>query len=503
MNQGRIPMRKFQNPNRYFCAMPDKHPRYEAVIGLEVHVQLNTASKLFSRDPTSYGAEPNTQAGPVTLAHPGTLPFLNRAAVEKAVRLGLAMGCRIAEKSVFARKNYFYPDLPKGYQISQHEHPICIGGRVRLSMEGGPREIRLHHIHLEEDAGKSLHDIDPDATCLDYNRAGTPLLEIVTEPDLRSAEEASAFLSEVRRIVRWIGICDGNMEEGSLRCDANVSIRPHGETRLGTRVEVKNLNSIRHLRLAVDCEIARLASVLDAGEAVRQETRGFDSDRESTFSIRVKEDADDYRYFPEPDLPPLRVGQDFIDKVRAVMPALPDEMFARFVDGYRLTEYDARQLCEDRDLCDAFLKALQNPEMAKPLANWMLGPVRSHLNEQGLDWSSLPISPDSWVGLIGLVESGSLGFSSASHRILPLLLEGDPRPPEAIARELDLLQDAGQAQIESWVEEVLAQMPDKVSEYRKGKKGLIGLFTGEVRKRSRGKADPVKTQELLMKKLNG
>ena len=483
--------------------MPDMHPRYEAVIGLEVHVQLNTASKLFSRDPAGYGAEPNTQAGPVTLAHPGTLPFLNQAAVEKAVRLGLALGCRIAEQSVFARKNYFYPDLPKGYQISQHEHPICMGGRVSLSMEGGPREIRLHHIHLEEDAGKSLHDIDPYATCLDFNRAGTPLLEIVTEPDLRSAEEASAFLSEVRRIVRWIGICDGNMEEGSLRCDANVSIRPHGEKRLGTRVEVKNLNSIRHLRMAVECEVARLASILDAGQAVLQETRGFDSDRESTFSIRVKEDADDYRYFPDPDLPPLAIGPDFIDRMKEAMPELPEEVYVRFVGEYRLTDYDARQLCEDKDLCDAFLKALPNPDLAKPLANWMLGPVRSHLNAQVLDWSSLPISRDSWAGLIGLVESGSLGFSAASHRILPLLLEGDHRRPEDIARDLDLLQDAGEAQIESWVEEVLAQMPEKVTEYRKGKKGLIGLFTGEVRKKSRGKADPEMTRELLMKKLNG
>ena len=478
------------------------HPRYEAVVGLEVHVQLNTASKLFSRDSTDYGAEPNSQAGTVTLAHPGTLPFLNEAAVEKAIRLGLALGCEIEPYSVFARKNYFYPDLPKGYQISQHEHPICRGGRVRISTDAGQREIRLHHIHLEEDAGKSLHDQDPPATLLDFNRAGTPLLEIVTEPDIRSAEEASAFLTEVRRIVRWIGVCDGNMEEGSLRCDANVSIRAYGETRLGTRVEVKNLNSIRHLRLAVECEVARLAALLDAGETVRQETRGFDADRESTFSIRVKEDADDYRYFPDPDLPPVRIESEFMERVRSSMPALPEEQFLKFVDGYSLPEYDARQLCEEKELCDLYVAGLREPGMAKPLANWLLGPVRSHLNEKGFDWSAVRVPGESWAGLIALVESGSVGFSVAAHRILPLMLQGDVRPPDAIARELDLLQDAGQGEIDSWVDEVLASMPDKVEEYRKGKKGLIGLFTGEVRKRSRGKADPTKTQEILTKKLN-
>jgi aspartyl-tRNA(Asn)/glutamyl-tRNA(Gln) amidotransferase subunit B len=265
---------------------------------------------------------------------------------------------------------------------------------------------------------------------------------------------------------------------------------------------VKNLNSIRHLRLAVEGEVARLASILDAGGRVLQETRGFDSDRESTFSIRVKENADDYRYFPEPDLPPVRIGPAFVEKVRSSMPALPEDLFTRFVDDYRLPEYDARQLCEEKELCDLFLGGMKEPGMAKPLANWLLGPVRSHLNEKGLEWSSLMVSADSWAGLIGLVESGSVGFSAASHRILPLLLQGDARPPEVIARELDLLQDAGQGEIESWVDEVMAAMTDKVAEFRKGKKGLIGLFTGEVRKRSRGKADPVKTQQILMKKLN-
>ena len=482
--------------------MPDLQARYETVVGLEVHVQLNTESKLFSRDPAAYGAGPNTQAGPITLAHPGTLPFLNRSAVEKAVRLGLALECRIAARSVFARKNYFYPDLPKGFQTSQHEEPVCIGGRVRIPVEDGYRQIRLHHIHLEEDAGKSLHDVDPHGTCLDFNRAGTPLLEIVTEPDLRSAEEAFHFLSEVRRIVRWIGVCDGNMEEGSLRCDANVSIRPLGDTRLGTRVEVKNLNSIRHLRMAVEAEAERLAALMDAGEPILQETRGFDAERGCTFRIRVKEDADDYRYFPEPDLPPILIGREFIDGVRSAMPPLPEMVLQRFTEEYRLSEYDARQLCEEKELADLFSDSLPDSGMAKPLANWLLGPVRSYLNEKGSEWSSLNVAKDGWAGLIGLVQSGRVGFSAASHRILPLMLEGDSRSPERIAQEMDLMQDADERQIESWVDEVLARMPEKVEEFRKGKRGLIGLFMGEVRKASRGKADPARTQEMLTKKLN-
>jgi len=483
--------------------MSSMHPRYEVVIGLEVHAQLRTSSKLFCGDSTRFGADPNTQVSPLTLAHPGTLPYLNKEALEHAVRMGLACGSDITRRSYFARKNYFYPDLPKGYQISQHHDPVCVGGSVGIRLpDGASREIRLTRIHLEEDAGKSIHDQDPLQTLLDYNRAGTPLIEIVTEPDIRSAEEAFAFLTEVRKLVRWIGVCDGNMEEGSLRCDANISLRPHGETRLGTRVEVKNLNSIRHVRRAIEIEVERLAALLDAGEIVRQETRSFQASDETTFAIRTKEDADDYRYFPEPDLPPFHFTEDWLERLTASLPALPEVMADRFRREYGLSEYDARQLCEEKEGCDYFLSRLPAPEVAKPFANWLLGPVRSLMNERGLDWAGLPISREAWADLLSLVAQGGISFSSASQQLLPKMMEGDERMPSDIAASGGLLQDAGGDEIVAWVEQALASMPDKVAEYHKGKKGLIGLFMGEVKKRSKGKADPRRTQEILQQKLN-
>jgi aspartyl-tRNA(Asn)/glutamyl-tRNA(Gln) amidotransferase subunit B len=475
---------------------------YETVIGLEVHAQLLTESKLFCSDATEYGAEPNTQTSPVSLGHPGTLPYLNRHALELAVRLGMACGCRIARRTYFARKNYFYPDLPKGYQISQQEGPICSGGRFRIHTPGGIREVRLNRIHLEEDAGKSLHDISPSHTCLDFNRAGTPLVEMVTEPDIRSAEEAFAFLNEVRRLVRWIGVCDGNMEQGSLRCDANISVRKRGETILGTRVEVKNLNSARNLKKAVEIESARLTAILEAGGTVRQETRGFDADRDTTFSIRTKEDADDYRYFPEPDLPPFTLTEEELARIAGGIPELPDAMAARFMADYGLGAYDAGQLCEERALADYFQRVLPSAGHAKPLANWLLGPVRSLLNERGLDTADCPIPTEHWRELIDLVEGGRISFSTASQRLLPLLMEEGNAGPMALALSWDLLQDAGADEVARWVEETLASMPDKVAEFRKGKKGLLGLFMGEVRRRSKGKADPMRVQETLLQKLN-
>lgn len=477
-------------------------PSYETVVGLEVHAQLLTDSKLFCSDATTYGAAPNTQAGPITLGHPGTLPFLNTRALHLAVRLGLACGCSIARRTYFSRKNYFYPDLPKGYQISQHEHPICSGGHLRISVGHTHRDIRLQRIHLEEDAGKSLHDIGPQVTGIDLNRAGTPLVEIVTEPDIRSADEASAFLSEMRRLLRWMGVCDGNMEEGSLRCDANISVRKWGETRLGTRVEVKNLNSIRHLRKAIEIESARLIEHLEAGGTVRQETRGFDAATDRTFSIRIKEDADDYRYFPEPDLPPFLVDEEEIQRIKAEMPEWPESMAARFQKDYLLSAYDVAQLCEDRALAETFERILPGSEQAKPLANWLLGPVRSLLNEQGLDWNSLNISPAHWAELLDLVQRGQISFSTASQKLLPLLMDRPLSGPTALAIANNLLQDAGGDEVRQWVEDSLASMPDKVAAYRKGKKGLLGLFMGDVRKRSKGKADPVQVQELLTQMLN-
>jgi aspartyl-tRNA(Asn)/glutamyl-tRNA(Gln) amidotransferase subunit B len=479
------------------------HPRYEVVIGLEVHAQLRTSSKLFCGDSTRFGAEPNTQVSPLTLAHPGTLPYLNREALEHALRMGLACGSSISRRSYFARKNYFYPDLPKGYQISQHHDPVCLGGSIHIQLSDGiSKDIRLTRIHLEEDAGKSIHDQDPSQTLLDYNRAGTPLIEIVTEPDIRSAEEAFVFLTEIRKLVRWIGVCDGNMEEGSLRCDANISLRLHGDPRLGTRVEVKNLNSIRHVRRAIEIEVERLAVILDAGAIVRQETRSFQASDETTFAIRTKEDADDYRYFPEPDLPPFHITEDWLDRLMSSLPSLPEVMIARFQHEYGLSEYDARQLCEEKDLCDYFLSHLPATDHAKPFANWLLGPVRSLINERGGEWVLLNISRDEWADLLLLVSSGRISFSSASQHLFPRMMSADGRLPSDIAAAEGLLQDAGGDEIEGWVEQALQSMPDKVLEYRKGKKGLIGLFMGEVKKLSRGKADPRKTQEILQKKLN-
>jgi aspartyl-tRNA(Asn)/glutamyl-tRNA(Gln) amidotransferase subunit B len=476
------------------------HP-YEAVIGLEVHAQLSTRSKLFCGDETRFGADPNTQVSAISLAHPGTLPMMNRAAVEHAIRLGLVCHSQIRLDNHFARKNYFYPDLPKGYQISQHTTPICEGGWIDIHVDDQPRRIRLTRIHLEEDAGKSLHDQDTSLTCLDFNRAGTPLVEIVTEPDIRSAAEAFAFLTEIRRLVRWIGVCDGNMEEGSLRCDANVSIRKKGDTRLGTRVEVKNLNSVRHVRKAIDYEISRLAEMDRRGETIRQETRSFDADTETTFSIRVKEDADDYRYFPDPDLAPFSFSDAYVESVRASLPALPEILAAEWIERLGLQTQDARVLTHERELADYFNDSLGGGAPAKMLANFIIGPMRSWMHEHATSWSAPLPTPVDWKALTDMVDEGVISFSAAAARLLPAMLAKPGVSPGALAASLNLVQDAGQDQIRQWVAEVLAAMPDKVKEYQKGKKGLIGLFMGEVKRVSRGKADPRKTNDALIEAL--
>jgi aspartyl-tRNA(Asn)/glutamyl-tRNA(Gln) amidotransferase subunit B len=476
--------------------------RYEMVVGLEIHVQLKTETKLFCADANSFGAGPNTHVSPITLGHPGTLPMINRKAVEYAVRMGLVCGCDIDGYNYFARKNYFYPDLPKGYQVSQHTTPICRNGQVTVQAGGKERKIPLTRIHMEEDAGKSIHDIDPEVTCLDYNRAGVPLIEIVTEPAIRSSEEAFAFLSEVRKLVRWIGICDGNMEEGSLRCDANISVRPWGATELGTKVEVKNLNSIRNIRRAIDAEAARLMLMMDRRETILQETRSYDADSNTTFSIRTKEDADDYRYFPEPDLNPFVLTPEWISEVRSGLPQLPEMRMERYRNEFGLPDYDARVLCEDRALSDYFEHITGETKQYKSTANFLMGPVRSWLNERELEWEAVKLDARTWRSLISLVEEGKLTFSVAAQKLLPLLLEGRQDDPGQLARELNILQDADAGSVEQWVDEVMARMPDKVQEYRKGKKGLIGLFVGEVKKASRGKADPKLTNELLLAKLN-
>ncbi len=482
---------------------------YELVVGLEVHAQLLTESKLFCGDSATFGAAPNTHISPITLAHPGALPLLNKKAVEYAIKMGLACDCRITERNYFARKNYFYPDLPKGYQISQHTTPICVGGRVRVHTEAGTRDIQLNRIHLEEDAGKSIHDLDPDYTCVDLNRAGVPLIEIVTEPDIHSADEAYAYLTEIRKRLRYLDVCDGNMEEGSMRCDANISVRKKGDTKLGTKVEVKNLNSIRNVKRAIEWESKRLIELLENNEPILQETRSFDANNGTTFALRSKEEANDYRYFADPDLTPFMVTTDMLEAIRATVPELPEAKAARYSNDFGLPAYDAAQLAEEKETAlyfEALVQELQTDASdpaarIKQAANWILGPVRSYLNETGIDITAFPVPVASIGALIRLIEKGQLNFSTATGRVLQAVIQEPSATPLSLAEKLNLIQNSDSNVVEEWVDAVLAKMPDKVQEYRKGKKGLIGLFVGEVKKISAGKADPKLTNELLLKKL--
>lgn len=475
--------------------------KYEAVIGLEVHAQLATNSKLFCGDRIQFGAEPNTHISPITMAYPGTLPKTNAKAIEYAVKMGIACGCEIVQINYFARKNYFYPDLPKGYQISQHTTPICKGGQVKIKLADKERYIQLNRIHLEEDAGKSIHDIDDEYTCIDLNRAGTPLIEIVTEPDLFSADEAWQYVSEIRKMVRWLNICDGNMEEGSLRCDANVSIRLKGETKLGTKVEVKNLNSIRNIKKAIEFEIDRMIGIVENGGTIQQQTRSFDASNDTTFAMRDKEEANDYRYFPDPDLPAFVLSNQYLEGIQKNMPLLPEQLYKQFQIEYGLNNYDAAQLTEDKATADFFQLVVVYTKNYKQIANWMLGPLKQILNEQSKNFSNLDLAPKLFAELIQLVEDGKVNFSIAAAKILPLLFASKASPLQ-IAEQLQIIQVSDTNELAIWVDEVIAAMPDKVAEYQKGKKGLIGLFVGEVKKKSKGKADPKMVTQLIEAKLN-
>lgn len=477
--------------------------KYESVIGLEVHAQLLTRSKLFSGDSAEFGADPNTHISPITLGYPGTLPKLNREAVSFAIKIGIACGCEIEGVNYFARKNYFYPDLPKGYQLTQHTTPICKNGVVHIRTAEGERNVQLNRIHLEEDAGKSIHDVDPDFTSVDYNRAGVPLIEIVSEPDMHSGEEVYAYLTELRKLVRFLGICDGNMEEGSMRCDANVSIRLKGDPQLGTKVEVKNLNSIRNVKRAIEHEIKRMIGLAEKGERIIQQTRSYDAARDTTFSMRTKEEANDYRYFPDPDLPPFIVTQSIVDEIRASLPALPEALVTKYMSELQLSEYDARSLTDDKETVDFFEKLITYTSHTKAAANWLLGPVRSYTNDKGLSLSQFTLPPEKLAALIQLVQDEVVNFSIASTRIFPVLVLEPGSSPAEIASRLNLVQQSDAGSIEQWVNEVLHKMPEKVLEYKNGKKGLIGLFMGEVKKVSGGKADPKVTTKMLTEKLSG
>ena len=474
--------------------------KYEAVIGLEIHAQLATQSKLFCGDAASFGAEPNTHISPITMGHPGTLPKTNVKAVEYAIKLGIACGSRIENNNYFARKNYFYPDLPKGYQITQHTTPICVGGAITIKGEDGDKIVQLNRIHLEEDAGKSIHDASAQDTYIDLNRAGTPLVEMVTEPCIHSAQDAFLFVSEVRRLVRWMGVCDGNMEEGSLRCDANISIRLKGDKKLGTRVEVKNLNSIRNIKKAIEFEIDRLIKITETGGTILQQTRSFDANNDTTFSIRDKEEANDYRYFPDPDLAPFQLTQQYIKDIEIAMPVLPGALKNTWKSDYALSEYDLEQLCENKEEADFYAAWTKQTNQYKSAANWILGPIREYLNETNSNYKALlPFIP-CLVELLDLVASKELSFSMASGKVFKAVMQ-QMQSPREYAKSNNLLQSNSSDEIEVWVDQVLLMHPEKVIEYKKGKKGLIGLFTGEVKKLSQGKADPTITMQLLEQKL--
>lgn len=480
---------------------------YETVIGLEVHCQLMTESKLFAQDRNQFGTEPNTNIGPLTLALPGTLPKLNKKAVEYAVKMGLACGCSISSKTIFDRKNYFYPDLPKGYQISQDKKPICENGGVAIAIKNKEGEIvekliRFHHIHLEEDAGKSVHDGNEDDTLLDYNRAGTPLVEMVSEPDLRSAEETGAFVTEIRRLVRYLNISDGNMEEGSLRCDVNVSLRKLGETTLGTKVEIKNMNSIRNMMRAIVYETRRQVAILESGESIVQETRMFEVESGKTYGMRVKETMNDYRYFPDPDLSPVVISDEWLSSIRSAMPALPKELRRKFTEVYGIPSYDALVLTDTKEIADYFEAVCLATQFYKSASNWLMGPVKSFLNENSVEIGSFAIRPQKLAELIEITESGLVSNSVASQKIFPILLLEPERSAEEIAVANNWIQNSNTNELETLVDEVISSMPDKVAAYRKGKKGLLGLFVGEIMKKSNGSADPKLVNQLLNQKLS-
>ncbi|MBV7419313.1 Asp-tRNA(Asn)/Glu-tRNA(Gln) amidotransferase subunit GatB [Comamonas sp. CMM03] len=476
---------------------------YEVVIGFETHTQLATHSKIFSRASTAFGAEPNTQACPVDLALPGTLPVMNRTAVECAIKLGLSLGSHIAPRSIFARKNYFYPDLPKGYQISQFEIPVVQGGEVSFYLEEGKenvlKTVRLVRAHLEEDAGKSVHDEFIGQSGIDLNRAGTPLLEIVTEPDIRSTAEAVAYAKELHKIVTWIGICDGNMQEGSFRCDANVSVRKPGQP-LGTRREIKNLNSFRNMQIAIDYEILWQIEQIEDGHKIQQATVLFNPDTGETRAMRTKEDAADYRYFPDPDLPPLVVAPEWVEQVKAGMPELPRAMAARFVEQYSLPAYDATTLTQSQAMAAYFEDAAQACGQPKLVSNWVMGEISRRLNTEEIGMDAVKVSSQQLGALIGRISDSTISNNSAKQ-VFEALWSGEGSDVDAIIEAKDLKQSNDTGALEAIIDEVIAANPANVEQYRAGKDKAFNALVGQVMKASKGKANPGQVNELLKAKL--
>jgi aspartyl-tRNA(Asn)/glutamyl-tRNA(Gln) amidotransferase subunit B len=475
---------------------------WEAVIGLEVHAQLQTSTKIFCGCSTEFGAPPNSQVCPVCLGLPGALPVLNRQAVDYAIKAALACGCDVQPRSVFARKNYFYPDLPKGYQISQYELPLALGGGLDISVDGRTKHIGLTRIHMEEDAGKSLHEGFPDSdrrTYIDYNRSGVPLIEIVSEPDMRSAAEAAEFFSRLRNILVWLGVSDGNMEEGSLRCDANVSVRPRGQVALGTKAEVKNVNSFRYLEKALEYEIRRQIDVIEDGGKVVQETRLWDTSSGRTHSMRSKEEAHDYRYFPEPDLPPLLVDAARIERVRASMPELPEARSRRFVSEYGIPEYDAGVLTQSAALAEYFEATARAARNAKAASNWVMGELLRTLNERGQSIADVPLTPPALAGLIALIDKGTISSSIAKGVFAKMYDSG--RSADDIVREEGLAQNSDEGALSAIVQDVMKGHANAVAQYRSGKHQTFGFLVGQVMKGSGGKANPKLASDLLKRAL--
>ncbi|XAH24118.1 Asp-tRNA(Asn)/Glu-tRNA(Gln) amidotransferase subunit GatB [Xylophilus sp. GW821-FHT01B05] len=472
---------------------------YEVVIGFETHAQLSTVSKIFSRAPTAFGAAPNTQAAPVDLALPGTLPVMNKGAVERAIELGLALGSHIAPRSVFARKNYFYPDLPKGYQISQFEIPVVQGGSVEFFLGDEKKTVRLVRAHLEEDAGKSLHENFIGQSGIDLNRAGTPLLEIVTEPDIRSSGEAVAYARELHKIVTWIGICDGNMQEGSFRCDANVSVRKPGQP-LGTRREIKNLNSFKFMQQAIDFEIRWQIEEIEDGREIQQATVLFDPDTGETRAMRTKEDAADYRYFPDPDLPPLVIAPEWVERVRSEMAELPRAMAARFVAQHGLPEYDAAQLTQSKATAAYFEAAVQAGAAPKLASNWIMGELSRRLNTGGTDIAQAPVAAAQLGALIVRIGDGTIS-NNAARQVFEALWNGEGADVDAVIEAKGLRQENDSGALEAILDEVIAANPKNVEEFRAGKDKAFNALVGQAMKASKGKANPTQVNELLRKKL--
>ncbi len=482
---------------------PEVREKYEVVIGLEIHAQMLTKTKAYSNDINEYGAVPNTNVSAITLGHPGTLPMMNKKTIEYAIRLGLAFDADIAESQYFARKNYFYPDLPKGYQITQDLTPICTGGHIFIKdADGNEKKINLTRIHMEEDAGKSMHDMDVYDTLVDLNRAGTPLLEIVTEPDLRSSTEAYNFVTEVRKLVRYLEICDGNMEEGSMRCDANVSVRLVGAPEFGMKVEVKNMNSIRNVQKAIEFEIDRQIEKVEKGETIAQETRSFDALKNRTISMRSKEAANDYRFFPEPDLQPITVKKDTIAAIRSEMPALPRDLFLKYTTELKLSEYDAYNLTDSKDIALFYEDLISKTSNYKAAANWVMGDVKSYLNATGQEIKNFPVSTESLSALIALIDAGKVSSTLASQKLFPEMLKDQAKTPMAIAEELNLIQDSNEDSILGFINKVIEQHPDEVERYKNGEKQLVGFLMGQLMRISKGKADPKAANQLMRKTLD-